>query len=54
MPEEIRPCIPEEKWQEIREILAQDPRPSYRKDAERIYGMSFERWEIRFGVKGIS
>ena len=51
IPEEIRPCISSGKWQEIGEILAQDPRPSYQKDPERIYGMSFERWEIRFQVK---
>ena len=51
VPEEIRPCIPPGKWQAIGEILAQDPRPSYQKDQERIYGMSFERWEIKFRVK---
>ena len=33
-------------------VLAQDPRPSYQRDPERIYGMEFAGWEIRFQVRG--
>ena len=33
-------------------MLAQDPRPSYQRDPERIYGMEFAGWEIRFQVRG--
>ena len=32
----------------LRQILAQDPRPSYKDDAERIYGMSYGGLDIRF------
>ena len=34
------------------EILAQDPRPAYQKDPERIYGFGFDRHEVRFRVDG--
>jgi len=32
--------------------LAQDPRPSYQDDPERVYGMEFAGLEIRFRVAG--
>ena len=38
-PEEWLKLIPEEKRAVLLEILAQDARPSYQKDEERIYGM---------------
>ena len=34
----------------IRHLLAQDPRPSYHKDPERIYGMPYGTHDIRFKV----
>ena len=37
--------------EEIREILAQDPRPAYQNDPDRIYGMDHGRCNIRFQVK---
>lgn len=43
--------IPPEKQQALRDVLAQDPRPSYQNDPQRIYGMEFGRWEIRFRVE---
>ena len=33
------------------QILAQDPRPSYQKDPQRIYGMAYADLEVRFQVK---
>lgn len=33
-------------------LLEQDPRPHYHKDAERIYGMTFARWDVLFSVDG--
>lgn len=33
-------------------VLAQDPRPSYQDDPERVYGMEFAGLEIRFQVAG--
>lgn len=34
----------------LTEILAQDPRPSYQDDPERIYGFPFDGYEIKFKV----
>ena len=36
--------------QTLTEVLQQDPRPSYHHDAQRIYGMTFARHNIRFQV----
>ncbi|MGN1081665.1 MAG: tRNA (N6-threonylcarbamoyladenosine(37)-N6)-methyltransferase TrmO [Acutalibacteraceae bacterium] len=36
---------------ELTEILKQDPRPSYQKDPERIYGFTYSGHEIRFRVE---
>ena len=33
-------------------VLAQDPRPAYQKDPERVYGLSFAGMEVRFRVDG--
>ena len=32
-------------------VLAHDPRPSYQNDPERVYGMEFAGYEIKFTVK---
>ena len=42
--------IPNDKQAGVLECLADDPRPSYQKDAQRIYGMSFAGFEIKFTV----
>lgn len=42
--------IEEEKREEIINILKGDPRPSYQDDGERIYGMSYKDYEIKFKV----
>ena len=52
IPEEFVEKIPEEKWQAVIGVLAQDPRPSYQDDPERVYGMSFGGMEIKFKVDG--
>lgn len=36
----------------LKELLAQDPRPGYHDDAERVYGMSFGRYNVKFRVEG--
>lgn len=36
----------------LEEILAQDPRPKFQNDPQRIYGMNFAGTEIRFRVSG--
>lgn len=34
----------------LKQVLSQDPRPRYHDDAERIYGMPFAGWDVRFRV----
>ncbi|MBR6708127.1 MAG: tRNA (N6-threonylcarbamoyladenosine(37)-N6)-methyltransferase TrmO [Clostridia bacterium] len=34
------------------ELLAEDPRPSYQDDPDRIYGMPYSRYDIQFTVAG--
>lgn len=41
---------PEDR-EEIEQILSLDPRPSYIDDPERVYGLSFKKYNIRFCVK---
>lgn len=36
----------------VRELLALDPRPGYQSDAERVYGMNYENFNIKFTVDG--
>lgn len=51
-PERWLSLLPEDRRQAAAGVLAQDPRPSYQRDPERIYGMEFAGWEIRFQVRG--
>ena len=49
-PDELLEKIPFEKRDGLCECLRDDPRPSYHDD-ERIYGMAFDCFQIRFQVK---
>ena len=51
-PEELLLLLPEEKRQAAADCLREDPRPSYQNDPERIYGMKFAGFDIRFFVDG--
>ncbi len=51
-PETLLEKIPGEKRQALTEVLRQDPRPHYQKDAGRVYGFSFNGFEVRFQVDG--
>lgn len=42
--------LPEEKRQAALDVLSHDPRPSYQRKPERIYGLSFAGHDIRFTV----
>lgn len=42
--------FPKEKQEALFTVLSQDPRPSYHNDPERIYGMSFAGFNIKFTV----
>ena len=50
-PKEQLEKVPEEKSQALWRVLAQDPRPSYQNDPERMYGMCFAGLEVKFKVK---
>ena len=52
IPEEFAEKIPEGKRAAVAGVLAQDPRPSYQDDPERVYGMGFGGMEIKFKVDG--
>lgn len=41
-----------EKWDTLKIILTNDPRPAYHNDKERIYGFKFADFEIKFKVEG--
>lgn len=44
--------LPEALRRPLVETLMNDPRPHYQHDPERVYGMPFDRWEVRFRVDG--
>jgi len=43
--------LPPDKREAAVGVLSHDPRPSYQKDSDRIYGLSFAGFDIRFRVK---
>ena len=43
--------LPEEKREALIGVLSHDPRPSYQKDPDRIYGLSFAGFNIKFTVQ---
>lgn len=49
---ELLCVIGEEKRAALLDILASDPRPSYQNDPDRIYGMEYAEYEVRFTVDG--
>lgn len=48
IPDEVAKATPLNRLEEIKELLAQDPRPSYRDDEEREYGMTYAGLDISF------
>ena len=52
IPEELLRKIPEGKREALRQVLAQDPRPSYQNEADRVYGFGFVGYEVKFQVQG--
>lgn len=49
---ELLERIPEAKRAGLIQALRQDPRPAYHNDPERIYGMDFSDFDVRFRVAG--
>ena len=44
--------VPEERREALAGVLANDPRPSYQSDPDRIYGMAFAGVDVGFRVEG--
>ena len=51
-PESLISIVPNEKIAVLKAVLAQDPRPAYQNNPERIYTMSFGSLEVSFRVNG--
>lgn len=50
IPPEQLEKVPERRREALRGVLAQDPRPHYQNDPDRVYGFQFAGMEIRFSV----
>ena len=48
IPESIADNLEEETLLQLRKILAEDPRPHYQNDPDRVYGFTFKDMQIRF------
>ena len=52
LPEELGKKVPADQVESLKATLAQDPRPRYHDDPNRIYGMPFLHLDVRFKVSG--
>lgn len=52
IPEEIANIFLETELSSLKGVLAQDPRPQYHNDPNRIYGMPFAGKDVKFKVEG--
>lgn len=51
-PEELLQAVPQDKRDATLAVLSHDPRPSYQRKPDRIYGLTFAGYDIRFQVNG--
>ncbi len=51
-PDHLAALVPAEQLDALKATLAQDPRPRYHDDPERVYGMPFLHFDVRFKVSG--
>jgi len=54
IPDTLAKRIPVDNLDVLKAVLAQDPRPQYHDDAQRVYGMPFLDFDIRFQVSETS
>ena len=52
IPPELLEKVPQARREALRGVLAQDPRPHYHNDPQRLYGFRFAGLEIKFSVSG--
>ena len=50
-PDELLALLPTEKRQAAISVLSHDPRPSYQRKPDRVYGLTFAGYDIRFTVQ---
>lgn len=50
-PQDLLSILPEEKRSAAVGVLSHDPRPSYQRNPERVYGLTFGGYDIRFTVR---
>lgn len=51
-PAQLLERVPQELREALTGVLAQDPRPTYHHDPQRVYGMAFGGLQVRFTVDG--
>ena len=51
IPDTFASCIPDDKLNALIAVLEEDPRPSYQNDPERIYGVRFSNYNVKFTVR---
>ena len=52
IPPHLLETVPANRQEALRGVLAQDPRPHYQNDPERVYGFGFAGLEVKFSVNG--
>ena len=52
IPHSISKTIPDDLTDALKGLLAEDPRPRYQNDPERVYGFAFGKYEVKFKVDG--
>ena len=50
IPDELLKILPADLIEPLKDLLAEDPRPRYQNDPERVYGFFFNKYEIKFKV----
>jgi tRNA-Thr(GGU) m(6)t(6)A37 methyltransferase TsaA len=53
IPEEEIEKLPENLREQVAQLLACDPRPSYQADPKRVYGMDVDGYSVKFTVDGV-
>ena len=52
IPDEMLNTLPKDLTDTLKNLLAEDPRPRYQNDPERVYGFAFNKYEVKFRVAG--
>lgn len=51
-PDDLLNLVPEQNRVELMGILSHDPRPQYQRDPERVYGLTYLNYDVRFRIDG--